>query len=119
MNGRSILTLLDLDGDGSATMSAPTSSSIYSAQIDGTTERTLFDDPTTLSLTPVHIEVASFSGETTGQAVTTSIGIRHHFVISNGDQATVNGRFEVVPEPTSAALAMLGIFGFGLIGRKR
>jgi len=92
-------------------ISALPNSSIYSAQIDLNTVRTLQDYPFTLS-TPQNAvsQSAQFGFDVNGVAVGSSIGIQLRFQLSPGDTAAIISDFEVttIPEPSSLALALLG-----------
>jgi hypothetical protein len=96
-----------------ATVSALASSSIYSAQIDGATVETLQDNPFSLS-TPANAisSGASFGYDVNLIPVTSSIGIQLRFELSPGDTVAIISDFEivseVVPEPGSLALVLLG-----------
>ena len=115
----------DANGDGSATMAAPTGSAIYTAFINsptpGTNVGTIFAAPFTLAESgPGGVNVASNSivaGSHTSVAVT-QMGIQHSFTLTSGDSATTNSTFTLtVPEPCSLALAAIG--GLGLVAVRR
>jgi hypothetical protein len=85
--------------------------------------------PATLPITLADCS-PSFTGCTTtsstgiaSQAVpagtATLIGITLTFELSPGDSAGLTSRFEIVPEPGTLALALSGLVGLGLIGRRR
>lgn len=118
----------DNNGDG-VTLSTVAGSSLYTALIDGVAHDTLFDHPT------VGSDGSAFGGGTIGPAdfgspipsqlgpaLTSSIGITYDFTLTGGDDAsTTTGRFVVkpVPEPATAALIALGLFGLAAAGRRR
>ncbi len=101
-------------------VSALANSSIYSAQIDAITVRTLQGYPFTLS-TPQNAVSASaaFGFDPNNIAVNSSIGILLNFQLSPGDYAAIISDFEVaaVPEPGSLVLLLLG--GVVLIWRRQ
>lgn len=97
----------------SATVSSVAPFSIYSAQIDGLTVKTLQDNPFSLSTPAGAISsTASFGYDVNLIPVTSSIGIQLKFELSPGDTVAIVSDFEivseVVPEPTSLALVLLG-----------
>ena len=123
MSGSSSITISDTNFDNAATLGAPAGGAIYDARIDGAGERQLFAAPFTLSPTsppPGNTAGATltFFDEATSRAVTTEIGIRHTFTLSDGDSATINSTFFVVPEPASLTLLILGILALGLFRRQ-
>lgn len=92
-------------------VSALMNSSIYSAQIDFSTVKTLQDYPFTLSTTQSAVSSsAQFGFDPNNIAVTSNIGILLSFQLSPGDTAAFVSDFEVaaVPEPGSLALLLLG-----------
>ncbi len=92
-------------------VSALAGSSIYAAQIDSSTVRTLQNYPFTLS-TPQNAvsSSAAFGFDPNNVAVGSSIGILLHFQVTPGDFASIISDFEVaaVPEPGSLALLLMG-----------
>lgn len=98
-----------------ALISAVTNSSIYTAQIDFGTVRTLQDYPFMLSTPQDAVSSsAQFGFELNNIPVNSSIGIQLRFTLSPGDTATIVSDFEVVqvPEPGTLALLLLGGVAF-------
>lgn len=126
MNGSTVISLNDADNDGSASMSTVAGGdAIYTAYIDVTNkQKELFASPFTLSIPAdesfpgLAVASAGFGPEASLNAVTTSISFTHKFRLSDGDRVTANGRFEVVPEPTSFVLGLFGLVAVGLICRR-
>ncbi len=101
-------------------VSALANSSIYAAQIDSSTVRTLQDYPFTLSTPQSAVSSsAQFGFDPSNIAVASTIGILLNFRLTPGDFATIISDFEVVavPEPGSLALLLLG--GMVLIWRRQ
>lgn len=95
-----------------ATLTSVAPFSIYSAQIDGVTVRTLQDNPFLLT-TPNNAvsDVKSYGIEVNNVPVNSNIGIVLRFELTPGDTATILSDFEVatlIPEPSSLALLLLG-----------
>jgi hypothetical protein len=114
MFGSSSITVGDANFDGVASLSTVAGSAVYNALADGVLQRQLY--PHAYSLLPVfgppgstNSETRTFSGELTTSALTTEIGIRHHFTLSPGDSATANSSFFIVPEPSTCLLGIAGI----------
>lgn len=94
-----------------AQIAALPNSSIYAAQIDGTTVKTLQDFPFTLTTPQQAVSSPAQSGfDLNNIPVNSSIGIVLTFTLSPGDTAAIVSDFEValVPEPGSLALLLLG-----------
>ena len=106
----------------SATISSVVPFSIYSAQIDGVTVRTLQDNPFSLS-TPAGAAsaVASYGYEFNAVPVTSNFGILLRFQLTPGDSASILSDFEIiaVPEPSSFALVGLGLLGIVARARRK
>lgn len=109
MNGSVTTSLSDNGGDG-ASVSAVPGLSIYSALIDGSTVQTLQGDPFSLSATAPFVanDTQSFANVAWGADVNSSIGITLQFTLSPGDTATILSEFEVIPEPATGGLVLLG-----------
>ncbi|MCA9294663.1 MAG: hypothetical protein KDA20_12710 [Phycisphaerales bacterium] len=107
-------------GDG-ALLSTISGSSMYQAQIDGATVRTLFDDPFSVAAAPNLTNSygpGSFGWEGGNPAVATSISIINEFTLSGNDNAGMTSTF-VVRVPTPGAASLLGVFGVAALRRRR
>lgn len=107
-------------GDG-ATLSTIGGSSMYAAQIDGATVRTLFDDPFSVSAAPFLTNSygpSSYGWEGGNPAVTTSIAIVNEFSLTGFDNAGMTSTF-VVRVPTPGAASLLGVLGVAALRRRR
>jgi hypothetical protein len=95
-----------------ATVSSVAPFSIYSAQIDGVTVKTLQNNPFSLTTPNSAVSaVASYGFEANNVPVNTSIGILLRFQLTPGDSVTILSDFEVapvIPEPSALALILLG-----------
>jgi hypothetical protein len=97
-----------LDG---ATVATLAGTPLYQAQIDGTTVATLQNSPFSLSA-PVggsDTAAATFGPNASNMPVNTQIGIQLTFTLTPGDTASILSRFDVVPEPASAAMVVIGL----------
>lgn len=109
----------DNNFDG-VTLSNASGGSIYDALIDGSTVRTLFDDPTSVSgFGSVSLGTASFGipiQESIAVATTSTIGLTLRFTLTPGDSASFTSVFDVqpIPEPGTALLMGLGLVGLAL-----
>ena len=119
LSGASTISVLDTNSDGAA-MTAVGDGAIYDAHIMDNSQRQLFADPFGLT-------AAAFSADGAGEAwgpeaATMGInegdlfGVDHRFILTPGDQATVNSSFFIAPEPS--ALLLLGL-GATLLRRRR
>jgi hypothetical protein len=114
------ITTQVIDGNSSgATLTAPTSGSVYEAIIDGTTVATLQDDVFVLvaPIAGVNNALDDFGPAANALAVTSYIAIELNFTLSPGDSAAILSRFDVIPEPSSALL--LGAASLLLVRRRR
>lgn len=101
--GSVTLSLLDIAGDGASLTDNGTS--IYKAFIDGNQAGTLMDPTYSLGTPPGTVDSGSeyFLGSYPA-GVVSDIGIQIEFTLSAGDRATVQSRFDVIPEPASMVL---------------
>jgi hypothetical protein len=112
MRGTIAGSLLDANGDG-AVLTTQAGEPLYAALIDNVPVKTLLDDPFSTTVGPAASGVwptppAAFGYEP-APAVTTMIGINHLFTLSGtGDTATFVSRFEVIPEPATLGLLLVG-----------
>lgn len=120
VDGTSTITLVD-NGNNGATMAALTGDSIYNAFIGAASQETLFDDVYSL-VAPAN--GFNLDGANWGpQAATVPLnlgdvfGINHDFSLTAGDQATVNSDFNIVPEPATMSLLVIG--GIAMLRRRR
>jgi len=127
MFGSSTLSVSDADFSGSATLASVSPFPVYSGLIDlaAVPAASLFTDPYSLVAGPGATvgdteSFGVFPGSVPGPAVTTSIGIQHVFSLTPGDRATLNSTFFLVavPEPGTLVLAISGLVGLGLVGRR-
>jgi len=125
MRGSIGLSVTDNNNDG-ATLST-SGQSIYTAFIDGTGARTLWDPTTSFS--------PSFNGSTISdninfgfptrelapESIDSTIGITITFSLTAGDSASFTSNFDVVPVPVPAALWLFGsgLLGFTMVARRR
>lgn len=104
----------DNNFDG-VTLANTGTSAIYDGLIDGTSVRTLFDDPTSVSGTgSVSLGALSFGipvQESVAFATLTSIGLDIRFDLTAGDSASFTANFDVqpIPEPGTGLLLGLGL----------
>lgn len=103
---------------GFASLAAVTGGSVYTGLIDGTSVRTLLDDPFSIAVLVNNgssvIGPADFGipvRESIATATTTDIGIELRFQLSAGDSASFTSVFDVIPipEPNTAGLVGLGL----------
>jgi hypothetical protein len=104
---------------GGGYLSTVGSTPLYLGTIDGTDVLSLYSPLYPLNTgagTTTPIEEQS-AGPFSGGAVGETISIKHKFNLGAGDTVTLNGYFEVVPEP--ATVALLGLGALSLLRRKK
>src|SRR5688500_9427563 len=91
------------EGSNGATVASVPGTPIYQAQIDGVTVATMQNDPFSLTTTQSTASSATFGPIASAVPVTSNMGIQLRFSLTAGDTAAILSRFDVVPEPSSAA----------------
>jgi hypothetical protein len=115
--GSVVVSLLDEANDGASL--SDNNRPIYTAYIDDNEVDTLLDDPYTLvAPTTVNSGLQEFGWNNYGAGVVSNIAIEIEFTLSPGDSATVQGSFEVIPEPASLILIGLTAATFTFIRRR-
>jgi len=121
MKGSSSVTVADANGDAAASLSSLAGTAVYQGRIEGVT---LADVPGAALFNPFSLTVnsivgsdsrtAGFSGSTpVPVGIGKLVALRHSFLLSAGDSATVNSTFYVVPEPAGVALFLVGCLALG------
>lgn len=130
MGANDFITVLDANFDGGATMATVGAAPLFTGQIDGADVLPLFGNPYTLTCAIAFAgcgnsdsDIAGLPGPTIPYApgVASTIGIKHVFSLTKGDQATFNAIFvvePVVPEPAVALLLGIGLPLFAALRRR-
>lgn len=115
----------DSNGDGVLTFASVVPTGLHQGTINGATQLELLD-PIALNIAscgsiPGCTAVASQSiaYAPVGPGVATQIGLILQFNLSPGDSASLTSRYEIAPEPTTLTLALAGLAGLGVLGRRR
>ena len=121
------VTATDSDADGNLYFGAVTIGSstltVYDGQVNGASALTMDpNNPFPLPLTTADcggpgcsaVSANYVSAQALSPSIAYSIGLDYRFVLSAGDSAAVTGRFEIIPEPSTALLLALGLIGLGL-----
>jgi PEP-CTERM motif-containing protein len=121
ISGNVRTSVIDGGQDG-ATIATASPTSIYQAQIDGTTVATLQNHPFSV-IAPAggsNTASASFGPTLNAIPVTSNIGIQLRFSLTPGDTASILSRFDVeaVPEPATVVLVVVGLAGTVCIARR-
>lgn len=112
--------ITDTNGNG-ATLTN-TTSSIYTALVDGLPVQTLLDSPQNIvagAFGSAPFGSAAFGPFAYAGAATNSIGIQISFTLSPGDLASYTSVFTVTPEPGTLLLVGSGIAGLVAFGSNR
>lgn len=111
IRGSVVVALQDMGVPADGAAFSDNSTPVYKAYIDGVEVETLLDTVTLPTTPPNTVALASeeFTWKTNPGGVNESIAIQIEFTLSPGDSATVQSRFEVIPEP--ASIALIGLTG--------
>ena len=132
MSGSVSATLTDVNGNGVASFTNAGSKSIYSAMVNDTVVRSLWNSYS-FGFTGAYLSQSTaivrdsgpsqseFLNEAlpTGVPADGSIAIDIAFTLSAGDSVTFAATFNVVPVPGPGAFALVGIAGSTAFGRRR
>jgi hypothetical protein len=119
ISGNVRTSVIDGGQDGATVATVP-GQPLYQAQIDNVTVHTLQNDPFAVTA-PVggsNTAAATFGPIGNNVPVNTNIGIQLRFTLTPGDTASILSRFDVVPEPTSAAMVGIGLAVFASVARR-
>jgi hypothetical protein len=117
-------SVTDANGNG-ATLTNLAPTSIYEAQIDGSTVQTLLDDPQSAIAGSFGSSVwgpGNFGPTVLGIAANNTIAIKVTFTLSANDTASFTSVFDVIAVPEAGTLLLLGSGLAGLVtfgGRER
>jgi hypothetical protein len=123
ISGNVRTSVIDGGLDG-ATVATVGGQALYQAQIDFATVATLQNDPFSVSASVggSNTDAESFGPTANSIPVTSNIGIQLRFTLTPGDTAAILSRFDVIPEPASAALIGIGLAMISVIsdrGKRR
>lgn len=110
------------DVNGNTVSLTNSTTSIYTALVDGLPVQTLLDSPQAYGAGAYGTAAfgpAAFGPIAAGVPATNSIGITINFTLSPGDIASYTSVFTVTPEPGTLLLVGSGIAGLVTFGRKR
>jgi len=104
-----------------ATVATVALTPLYWGMIDGTPVLPIYSDPMSWSLavpfSSGDIAAINIPTTTIGPAALNSISMQFKFTLTPDDIATMNGIFEVIPEPMT--IALLGLGGLLLVRKKK
>jgi hypothetical protein len=110
-------TTTDLNGDG-ASVSTFSGSALYTALLDSTPWQTIYPDPTVFnaganaSASILEQTFGSPIPSLPGPPVATTIGIQIDFLLTPFDRVRFETGLDVVPEPGTGLLVIVGLLGF-------